>query len=326
MKLNRLPRRDERDTTMLSELDGILKDCLDYTRTLIAELSPTVLYESGLAAAVAWLGRHMLRHGLTVEVKADHDLPPLPEDRLVLVFQTIRELLFNVIKHARVSSAVVNLSHAADVLTVTVTDKGVGFDPAQREHDPATGGKFGLFSIRERLESLGGSFRIESHPNLGTTATLTVSCRPVVEIEEASPTRPHTRTAPRRTADRGITVLLVDDHELVREGLRSVLESSDDLEIVGEAVNGEQAVQLARTLHPEVVVMDVNMPILNGIEATRRIKAEHPTTTIIGLSVHDDPQVAQSMKSAGATAFFTKGDSSQDLCDTIRIACAPVPA
>jgi len=103
-----------------------------------------------------------------------------------------------------------------------------------------------------------------------------------------------------------IRVLLVDDHPMMRRGLRTVLESYDDLEIVGEAENGMQAVIAVEWLKPSVIVMDVNMPVMNGIEATADIKSRHPSITVIGMSVQGGGAVEVAMKKAGELMLLPK--------------------
>ncbi|MFP4144267.1 MAG: response regulator [Phycisphaeraceae bacterium] len=115
-----------------------------------------------------------------------------------------------------------------------------------------------------------------------------------------------------------IRIMLADDHAIVREGLRSVLEHQSDFEIVGEAVDGEQTVEMALELEPDVILMDISMPQINGIEATRRLADRLPDTHIIGLSIHDDLSMANCMKEAGADDYLSKGGSAEELCRTIR--------
>lgn len=112
-----------------------------------------------------------------------------------------------------------------------------------------------------------------------------------------------------------VQVLLVDDHPLVRQGLRSVLETYDDLHVVAEARDGMEAVKLVADLHPRVVVMDINMPRLNGIDATVHIKAHWPETTVIGISVNTDNNGA--MKRAGAATVVPKDKAFDQLHDAI---------
>ncbi|HKU50948.1 MAG TPA: response regulator transcription factor [Nitrospira sp.] len=103
-----------------------------------------------------------------------------------------------------------------------------------------------------------------------------------------------------------IRVLLVDDHERVRAALRDLLQSYPNLSLVGEASNGEEAVRLVRELSPSVVVMDINMPKLNGIDATMKIKTSYPHVVIVGLSVSASDAHRQAMTAAGATTLISK--------------------
>jgi DNA-binding NarL/FixJ family response regulator len=115
-----------------------------------------------------------------------------------------------------------------------------------------------------------------------------------------------------------IRILLVDDHQILRQGLRSMLESEPGFEIVAEAMDVEMAVELAASVHPDVVLMDINIPKLNGMEATRRIKHLFPDIAVIGLSMHEDPKVEQLMYEAGASVYLSKGTAFNIVCDTIR--------
>jgi len=115
-----------------------------------------------------------------------------------------------------------------------------------------------------------------------------------------------------------IRVLIVDDHRLVREGLNLLLSTFDEFEIVGMAEDGERAVAWCRQYQPDVVLMDYNMPRMNGLEATRQIMANLPNTAVIGLSMHEQGPVERAMLAAGAAAFLTKGDDHETLLSTIR--------
>lgn len=119
-----------------------------------------------------------------------------------------------------------------------------------------------------------------------------------------------------------IRVLLVDDHHLVREGTKSILETEEDIEIVGEAVDGHDAVEKVRRLLPDVVTMDINLPKMNGIEATRIIHREFPKTRIIALSVYAERQVRESILEAGACEYIGKGEDPELLIEAIRAGCA----
>jgi two-component system NarL family response regulator len=110
-----------------------------------------------------------------------------------------------------------------------------------------------------------------------------------------------------------LRVLLVDDHELMRQGLRSILERENDVNVVGEAASGRAALELARTLAPDVVVMDVAMQDQNGIEATRQIRAACPNVKVLALSSHSDARYVTAMLEAGACGYVLKANAYDDL-------------
>jgi DNA-binding NarL/FixJ family response regulator len=115
-----------------------------------------------------------------------------------------------------------------------------------------------------------------------------------------------------------ITILLAEDHTIVREGFRKMLEIEDDLEVVGEAQDGRQAIALAKKLRPAVVLMDIAMPQLNGLEATRQILKAFPATKVLMLSAHSDDAYVKNATESGAVGFLLKQTSAHDVCRAIR--------
>jgi DNA-binding NarL/FixJ family response regulator len=115
-----------------------------------------------------------------------------------------------------------------------------------------------------------------------------------------------------------ITVLLADDHTIVREGFRKMLELENDMEVVGEAQDGRQAIAMATKLRPAVVLMDIAMPLLNGLEATRQLLKVVPTTRVIILSAHSDDAYVKNATDAGAVGFLLKQTSAHEVCEGIR--------
>jgi CheY-like chemotaxis protein len=197
-----------------------------------------------------------------------------------------------------------------------VRDEGKGFDAAQlKSGDRAT---FGLFSIRERVDLMGGSFEIQSEVGRGTTCILRIPSEALTQ--KATAAVDGGRTAGLDASGRGgpIRVLVVDDHTIFRRGLISILESYPDIKVVGEASNGEEGIALAGDLLPDVVIMDLAMPRVNGIEATRVIKSRFMSIEVIALSFQESEHARSSILQAGAKAYFTKSGPLETLLRAIR--------
>lgn len=327
--------REKGVTEALRHVDQLVSDAIGVSRTLTVELSPPILHDGGLVRALEWLARRMGEdHGLVVKVEAKGGEPEdLPEPLRVLLFEAVRELLFNIVKHAGVLEASVTLTTEKDrTVRMTVRDGGVGFDAAAIYQKGATD-RFGLFSIRERLTLLNGGVELTTAPGKGTAITLTAPLS--AASDHGSSTAPVAAPALRlvgreaesdASADNadGPRVLLADDHEVLRKGLASLL-SGQGVRIVAEASDGEEAVSLALEHRPDVVVLDVSMPRLNGIEAARQISAAAPEVRIIGLSMHDSAEMAAAMRSAGAVAYLNKAGPPEQLLDAILAARAMSP-
>ena len=119
-----------------------------------------------------------------------------------------------------------------------------------------------------------------------------------------------------------IKILLAEDHVVVREGTRQLLENEEDLEVVGEAGNGEEAVRMAAQLQPDLVIMDIAMPRLNGIEATKQIKTLHPSIVVLILTAYDNDQYIFALLEAGAAGYLLKDVSGRELVNAVRAVCA----
>jgi PAS domain S-box-containing protein len=319
----------------LRAIDELLDESLASSRSLTVELSPPILSHGNLVAALHWLSRQIAeKNSLQVQVQADERANPTSDEVRVLLFQAVRELLLNIIKHAHVGQATVEMAHARhDTVRITVADSGRGFDPARVVGDHSSSG-FGLFSIRERIELMGGRMEVESAPGRGTRIHLTAPLQLTAPQQvpggtaEASPPVPAGAREPEAvastTSDR-IRVLLADDHVVVRTGLARLLQLQPDMEVIGQAADGRQAVDMALQVRPDVVVMDVTMPKLDGLAATRLLRYQAPETKVIGLSMHTTEDMAEAMKRAGATAYLVKSAPPETLIAAIRRARTAAP-
>ena len=117
-----------------------------------------------------------------------------------------------------------------------------------------------------------------------------------------------------------LRVLIVDDHPMMRQGIKGVLETQEDFQVVAEAEDGEQALSLVEEHSPDLVLMDVEMPNLDGLEATRQIKAKYPDTKVVGLTIHDEPEFVTGLLKAGASGYVLKRSRGPSLVEAIRLA------
>jgi PAS domain S-box-containing protein len=307
---------------LLQRARGNLDEAINAARSLSFELFPPVLHGSGLPAALTWLADWMRhQHGLVVHVSADPLANSSRKDVRTLLFESVRELLFNTVKHAGVDRATLDLALGVDnTLRITVEDRGIGFDPAKLV-DEAKDGQvgWGLFSIRERLMLLGGQLDIESAPGRGTRFCLIV---PNGHVRTTGTQRSLSSVASGRTSvdgssvpARALRIVIVDDHAAVRKAFREMLQERAELRVVGEAANGLEAIAVARAVRPDVILMDISMPEMDGVEATRRIRAELPSIQILGLSTHHRGNDRHAIEEVGAAGFFTKGVDTQRLID-----------
>jgi PAS domain S-box-containing protein len=310
----------------LKQVEEVIDEAIASSRSLTAELSPPILHDEGLNAGFEWLVRRLAKtQGLFVELEAE-EIGVLPDDLTILLFQSVRELLLNVVKHSQVRSARVTARRADGSLQVSVFDQGIGFDLEAMPPPGEAGRGFGLFSIRERLELFGGKIGIESAPGKGSRIVLsvpiTVATSAAVRSAEAaaSAEQPGRETIPVPVGSRKIRLLLADDHAIVRQGIANLLSDEPDMEIVGAAANGRETIGLVPKLLPDVILMDMNMPILNGVEATRIIHRDFPEIRIIGLSMFEETELARAMRDAGATNYLTKSGPAAELISAIRTA------
>jgi signal transduction histidine kinase len=157
----------------VDEVIKVIDETIEDTRSLVYQVSSPILYQLGFVTAVESLAQQsQKRHGIAIEFEDDGQPKPLRDDVRVLLFQAVRELLANVVRHAQAKTAEVSVAKKGDQILVDVKDDGIGFEPAEIGPAMDQDKKFGLFSIRERLESLGGAIKVASRRGHGTRVTL----------------------------------------------------------------------------------------------------------------------------------------------------------
>lgn len=346
MRIDRLQVRsrdgDQGVSKAVSQVQELIAESIEASRSLTMQLSPPVLHDRGLVPALEWLSRQFDKeHDLPVDVVADENFDAVDDHLRDFLFQAVRELLFNVVKHAEARSATVAVHRLNERIQVKVRDDGRGCDTSHFQEHP-TGDGFGIFHLQQRVQFLGGEFAVESEIGSGCEVSLIVPMQLPQQRQRSDRSDRHTDATPAAhgndrapapsaaycdVGDDDIRVLLADDHKIVREGLAGLLREHPGIRIVGEASDGQSAIELCQQLQPDVVIMDISMPGLSGIEATRRIRAQCPGVEVIGLSMHEKADVAAAMRDAGAAGYFRKDEPSDGLIAAIlqRAAASPSP-
>lgn len=302
------------------KLLGYVVEAVGKVRAFSGGLTTPLLYVVGLVPALRELAEQMQeRYGLRVDFEVG-DLPDIADEAVrSQLFLAVRELLFNAAKHSGADTARLRGCYSEGKVELTVSDAGKGFDPEAVQGGGAPGSGYGLFSVGERIGDLGGVMRVESSPGGGTRVTVAM---PVQDGPAPEPRAVRRAARPGRLGGEDgknrARVLVADDHDLVRDGVVNVLSVDRTLEVVGEAKNGREAVELARTLQPDVIVMDIRMPEMDGIEATRQILSEFPGVIVVGISAFGDQGFRSAMLDAGAVDLLDKADAGERL--TLRIA------
>jgi len=327
---------DAKQIDSLRQMESLLEEAINASRSLATELSPPVLSDGGLLAAFDWVARKMEKdYGLRVQVKSDPSAEPDSDQVRRLVFECVRELLFNIVKHADTHEAELEARMSPEgLLVITIDDRGKGFDLAnamRRSTMAGQDGSFGLFSIRERLSLIGGLLNIKSRPGEGTHVEMSVPVgvkKPLLPVDSNAIVAGTEATSPppgnqanekrRHDASRPARILVADDHRLFREGLINLLMQESDITVVGDASDGQEAVELCRKLKPDILICDVTMPRLNGVQVAKLLRTEFPEIRVIGLSMHEREDMAHAMRAAGAVAYVTKSGASDQLLAVLR--------
>ncbi|MEX1269369.1 MAG: response regulator [Balneolaceae bacterium] len=319
MKIGSLAKYDlpEDPASVIDNIKEGVDDALVYTRFLMTDLKPPPsINQKDIRISIEWLAGKMKNHDLRVSIEEYGQPKPVDDEIRTVLVQCVRELLFNIVKHAGVTEAWVSVQYLDEEFEIVVKDKGKGFDIKTGLSISDEGG-FGLFNITERIDLLGGSVDIKSKPGKGSKITIRTPL--TQETQNGNePDNKFNETVSETKKPRKIKVMLVDDHEMMRAGLRKIVNEQDDLMVIAESSDGESAIVAAEETVPDVVVMDVNLPVMNGIDTTRKLLERMPGLRIIALSIHDHQTVVNSMRSAGATAYLTKNEAFETLCATIR--------
>ncbi len=313
----------------IQQIEQLLVQAIDASRNLASQLSPPVLHDAGLVPAIESIVRSTERdHGVLIKFTGDPRAEPSNEPVRLILFEAARELLLNVVQHSQSKTARVDVSIEKTnppLIHIVVADEGKGFDLSQAKVVHNEDKAFGLLRIQERIRYMKGDVQITSVIGKGSTIKLTIPTelrksaeKPPAIVAPVVPAETNNGEASARPSSRALRIVVADDHRLFREGLTSLLSHEPYLQIVGEAADGEQAIQLTRELHPDVLICDISMPKRNGVEVTAILSREQPNLKILGLSMHEREDMAKAMRSAGAAAYLTKSGPSDLLLGILR--------
>jgi len=325
MSLDRLARlteeRKPEAKESIKESREIVSQIGEEIRTLSYILHPPLLDECGLASAVHWYTEGFeKRSGIKLEVSISPDLPRLPADAETTLFRVVQESLTNVHRYSGSSSAKIKVSNNSGEVRLEIIDYGHGSKTgaARARLDGTAPLGVGIPGMRERLHQLGGGLTVDFATN-GTRVTATLPIKSAAEagVEEGG-SRTSLNFRIQSAEDARRRILIADDHELMRRGLRGLLESHDEWAVCGEAVEGTEAVRKSTELKPDLVIMDVNLPGLSGIDAAVQIRQEREAAKILFFTVHDSEEIIREIVGVGALGYVAKSRASQDLVEAVR--------
>ena len=298
----------------------LAQQSVEDARRSVWDLHPDRLEDGSLPEAIqAEIGRYD-GDGVQTSMEVAGEQPESFDPRNELAaFRIVQEALSNVRNHSNAKSATVRLSYDVSELSILVSDDGNGFEPSEvKGMLTPTGGGFGLSSMQERARLAGGRLEIHSAQGRGTQVAAWVPYHTTPAPTTTGDESPAT-LEPRPAEHSGdIRVLLVDDQEMIRRGVRGMIEQSDGLLVVDEAEDGEQAVARVQTTKPDVVLLDMHMPRLDGVETMKRLRELAPETRVILLSAYaTDEYIFEGLR-AGASGYLLKDVGEDQLVRAIR--------
>jgi PAS domain S-box-containing protein len=321
MSLDRLARHPQLQDTeaqeTLRESREMVSKIGEETRTLSYLLHPPLLDECGLDSAVRWYSEGFeKRSGIKLNVDIPQDLGRLPTDIETALFRVIQESLTNVHRYSGSDTAEIRVRLASGEVRLEVLDYGKGgkAKAVQAAVEGSAPLGVGIPGMRERLHQLGGRLDVD-FGHEGTKVSAALPLRKSAATA-APPSQPDAAPADLNTRR---TILIADDHEMMRRGLRGLIESHQEWAVCGEAMEGDEAVRKSMELNPDLVIMDINMPGLSGIDAAVKIRKANAATRILFFTVHDSDQVLQEIVDVGAQGYVAKSRAGQDLVEAVRV-------
>ncbi len=303
----------------IREVRREVRACLDEARRSVWDLRPAALESSRLVDALRREVAGATEEGLSISLEVDGESSASAGDECEhTLFRIGQEAVNNVRQHSGASVCDISIDFRQNDISLRVADNGHGFDPDSAAGLAIDDGRgFGLASMQERARVAGGRVEIRSNPGIGTEIVAVV---PRVASAGGGPALALTSITANvpATAESRIRVLIVDDHEIVRQGIYHMLDNVEGIDIVGEAEDGITAIDQISKLSPDVVLLDLQMPRLDGISTLRRLRELGIDTRVILLTVFaKDEQIFQGLR-AGARGYLVKDADPLDIIHAIR--------
>jgi PAS domain S-box-containing protein len=300
----------------LTESRDVVGKIGEEIRTLSYLLHPPLLDECGLASAVLWYAEGFKkRSGIHLNVAIDEELVRLTTDAETALFRVLQESLTNVHRYSGSASAEIRIFQSPSKVHLEIVDHGkgvkAGTEPSAFAGAPTLG--VGIPGMRERIRQLGGQLEVEFSKD-GTRVHASLPREGLA----AESTEPSTSELFRRPDVRK-RIMIADDHEVMRRGVRGLVESQEEWSVCGEAIEGIEAISKTRELHPDLLILDISMPGMSGIEAAQRILKDDPSIKILFFTMHDSPQMMREISNVGAWGYVAKARAGNDLVDAVRI-------
>jgi PAS domain S-box-containing protein len=321
--------KDEDTNRLLLESISLSNEVNKEIRTLSYLLHPPLLDELGLPSAVEWFTQGFEnRTGIHVSVDIPSSLVRLTPDVEVALFRIVQESLANVHRYSGSATAYVRARSDAGEVRLEIGDFGKGMSEESKIPNRTSVAPLGvgIQGMKERLRQLSGTLEIISQPGKGTlvTAILPISSqrREISDPYEGSEIREVQLIPTGGVAESNgwrKRILIADDHDVLRRGIRTMLESDPGLEVCGEAVDGKDALEKTLAQAPDLVILDINMPIMNGLDVLRQIVRHRPQTKVLAFSVHDSKQIVEEILAAGAHSYLSKATAGQHLVHEVRL-------
>jgi PAS domain S-box-containing protein len=289
-------------------------------RTMSYLLHPPLLDETGLTDALRWYVQGLReRSALQIDLEVSPDFGRLSAATELVIFRVVQEALTNVHRHSRSKTATIRLRRDDTAVSVEIQDDGRGISPAKLAELHLHGSGVGIRGMRERIRQFSGTMKIESN-GTGTRINVTFPVSECSRVDDSDRVRTYCAAAEDQgeTSSSRLRILVADDSPPVRNAIVALLSRDASWQVCGEAANGEQALEKARESRPDVILLDINMPDVSGLDVARCLRSEMPEAVIFIMSQNDANLFSPGAIAAGASGCLDKSNLASDLVHCLQ--------